>query len=207
MTSKFDLDLDYELFQLRNAAQAYSVALTVLALYDQHAQARVLARIEVEYVWPPFKRFLFESMEEMIEAQGFVDLERLRQGLVVFASSGSPEFVKGCLANFDQILSLRPTPDHLERALQIIEDNRAEKKSLRIVDPIQALCGSWREQDLPAFEQWLSSLEWSERDVKELSKYISDRGERVVLRWVKLGRLEPDRAPEVAEILRAMRAF
>jgi hypothetical protein len=201
------IDLDFELFHLRNPAMAQSVVIAVLTGNDREAQGAVLNQVQVEDLWPPFKRFLFEVTAEMLSSQGFVDIERLRQGLVEFASSGSPEFVQGCLANFDQILSLEPAPAHVEKALQIIEYNRARHKTLRLMDELSAMRQTEEERVLPDLEHWLQERGWTEKDVQEVTRHLGDRGEKAVWFWSRLRRLHESNAQEMIQLLRRMGAF
>lgn len=203
----FKIDLDFELFHLRNIAIAQYVTLKVLISRDREAQTMVLGRVDPDYLVAPFEKFLFQEMAAMVRSQGFVDLDQVRQRLVEFASSGSPEFVQGCLANFDQILSLQPTPEHVEKALQIIEYNRARDKALRLMDQLWAMCRA-EEGHVPSdFQHWLEELGWTERDVREVTQHFRDRGEKEVRFWSRLRRFDESVVQQMTQLLRTMGAF
>jgi hypothetical protein len=64
-------------------------------------------------------RFIFQNMVEMIHDQGQVDIQQIRQRLPEFAP-GQTKFTTGNVANFDLVLTFTPTPDQVERAIEIL---------------------------------------------------------------------------------------
>jgi len=113
------VDLDIEIFTRRNISLARFVVLNALLQNDRAYQAEILKHLRPENFTNDFTRFLFQNIVEMIHSQGEVDAQELRCRIPSFAPN-APEFARGCLANFDQILSLKPTPEHVERAIEML---------------------------------------------------------------------------------------
>ena len=113
------VNLDIEILTRRNISLARFVVLNALIQNDQACQAELLKRLRPENFTNDFTRFLFQNIVEMIHSQGEVDVQELRRRIPSFAPN-APEFTRGCLANFDQILSLKPTPEHIERAVEML---------------------------------------------------------------------------------------
>ncbi len=113
------VNLDFELFVRRNIFLARFVVLNALIQNDQACQAELLKRLHPEHFTNSFTRFLFQNIVEMIRSQGRVDIQELRRRIPSYAPN-DPQFTRGCLANFDHILSLKPTPEHIERAVEML---------------------------------------------------------------------------------------
>jgi hypothetical protein len=114
-----EIDLDEELFLRRNPVQAVFVILNRLANNDLTYRATILERIKPAMLVTNAWRFIFRNMVEMIHEQGQVDIEQIKQRIPDFAP-GENEFTAGNLANFQLALTFNPTPEQVERALEIL---------------------------------------------------------------------------------------
>ncbi len=120
----FQVNLDVFLFKGGFPTQAMQIVLNALASNNEKYRTEILERVHPEDFSAKFGndyRVIFESMTEMIKRGGHVDQDQVRKEIVGWASrAGSEDFVEGCLANFEQALSYKPTSAHVKRAIDIL---------------------------------------------------------------------------------------
>jgi hypothetical protein len=113
-----EIDLDEELFIRGNPVQATFVVFNCLASNDATRRDQILARLQPQQLRTTYDEFLFRVALAMIEAQGRVDVEGLSQAIRSYGFD--EEFLMLELANLDFLLTFNPTPEQLDRALDIL---------------------------------------------------------------------------------------
>lgn len=114
------VNLHEELFIRRNIRQALFVILNVLARNTKY-RIQVTKSVKSRQIKLNFERFLFDAMTETVRKGEQVDIEQIRCNIPLWVDErGSPEFVAQCLANFALLLTYRPTPQQVDRAIKII---------------------------------------------------------------------------------------
>lgn len=120
-----NFDLDEELFRRRNVALASLVILSALLHGDKDQQQNVLHTVKPEYLGErSFDHFLFERISDhVVTGVSFsasdVEASIQEYGPVIWSEPSSEQSLQGHRLTWAQLLSLRPTPRQVERAIEL----------------------------------------------------------------------------------------